>query len=208
MALVKTTFLGSTQAENAPEVLTWLQNNATGLFDTIEADANGNISCNIGNTTAIRIGFDGSTTTKYTLANNKSEETIDTNIIFSSAIKTTKGIRLIGNIYDIFVSKSDVGTTCFASIFRTAPDYDYAYFFADFVHSPNFYNPIVNSYQNVRNGYTRQAPNTSLTHCIFDGGFYAPDLYIATFSQYALTSCNFSIENKKYTTDGVIVLAE
>ena len=217
MAIVKTTFTSVTQSANAPEVLAWLQANATAYFDTIEADANGNIHCKIENKTVILIGMDGGNTkTTFFLANDNYiyNDAVTGDTFFSAAIKTTKGIRLVSNspnyFGDIFISKSDIGGTCIATFSKGAGGINsYGYIFADFVHSPNFYAPYTTSSPgDAKALLTYSSTNTSLTHVTFDGGFYAPDLYIATFSQYANIPCNFSINNKKYTSDGVIALAE
>lgn len=215
MAIVKTAFTSITQAANAPEVLAWLQANATAYFDTIEADANGNIRCKIGNYTAILIGMDGGNTkTTFFLANGNYiyNQNITADSFFTSAIKTTKGIRLVSNqpdlFGDIFISKSDIGGTCLATFSYGVDNYSYGYLFADFLHSTDFYVPYRSNATDVKSHFTHSSPNTSLTHITFNGGFYAPDLYIVTFSQYAQTPCNFSINGKNYTTDGVIALAD
>lgn len=203
MSIIKTTFISITQADNSIEVLTWLQNNATAYFDTIEADENGNISCKIGETAELLLGFDSTTRTKLTIANGNSYEFANTSTVFRTAIRTTKGLYLTNaggsdSELNIFISKSDVGTTCFVvNGINTA--YDRAFPSADFVHSTDIYSPYIN---------TNEADNTSLTHAVFKGGFYAPDLYFSTFSQFSNVACTFSIDGKKYVTDGIIVLAE
>lgn len=214
MAIIKTTFTGTTRAENGVEVLAWLQANATEYFDEITSDASGNIQCKIEGFTAVLIGFDAATETTFYLSNGTYQVSkASGSSFFSAAIKTTKGIQLVSNYHqagDIFISKSDVGSTCMSTFCYGAGAYNtFGYIFADFVHSANFYIPYSDgNNENAKNHYTHSASNTSITHAVFDGGFYAPDLYIATFSQYARLACVFSIDNKKYTTDGVIVLAD
>lgn len=203
MSIIKTTFISSTPADNSIEVLTWLQNNATAYFDTIEADENGNISCKIGETAELLLGFDSTTRTKFTIANGNSFEAINISTVFTTAIRTTKGLYLTnaggsGSALNIFISKSDVGTTCFV-VRALNLSYDRAFPSADFVHSTDIYTPII---------YTQEADNTSLTHAVFKGGFYAPDLYFSIFSQFSDVAYTFSIDSKKYVTDGIIVLAE
>ena len=207
MAIVKTNFSGVTQAANAPEVLSWLQANASEYFDTIEADAGGNISCKIGETTVILFGFDGNTQSKITLLNGTNIIHYEDTDRFDYAIKTSKGVYLHSyNFGSVFITKSDKGTTAVAWNFKY--DVDYGYLFADFSHSTKFYRPITGNWTVSRSSWTRAASLTALTPVIFDGATYAPNLYLLTFSEYYLLECNFTIGLTQYTSDGVLALVE
>lgn len=218
MAIIKTTFSAITQAGNASEVLAWLQSNASEYFDSITADASGNITCMIGDTPAIKLGFDGTTKTSFTLKNGVSmtHYYARTTEFFKAAIKTSKGIHLIPNneeyhsINELFICKSDAGTTAFLSKFQYG-DYTYGntYHSADFENSPSIMNF---TYTDGNNNYVVDksipASCTSLAHVVFDGGFFAPDLFIVPFSQFVDTRCIYSIGNKKYSSNGFIALAD
>lgn len=208
MAIVKTNFSGATQAANAPEVLSWLQANASEYFDAIEADAGGNISCKIGETTVILFGFDGSTPSKLTLLNGTSITHYEHNDRFTYAYKTSKGIYLNSfNFGSVFITTSDMGTTAIAWHFKAAPDF-YGYTFADFTHSSEFYAPITGNWDNSRINWVHAASLTALTPVIFGGTTYSPNLYLLTFSEYYLLKCNFTIGLTQYTSDGVLALVE
>lgn len=208
MAIVKTNFSGITQAANAPEVLSWLQANASEYFDTIEADAGGNISCKIGETTVILFGFDGSTPSKITLLNGASITHYEKNDRFTYAYKTSKGIYLDSYNYgSVFITTSDKGTTAVAWNFKTDNN-NYGYSFADFTYSTGFYRPDYGSWDASRSVWTRAASLTALTPVIFGGTTYSPNLYLLTFSEYYLLKCNFTIGLTQYTSDGVLALVE
>lgn len=207
MAIVRTNFSGTSQATNKGEVLTWLQENATEFFDTIEADSGGNISCKIGNTTVILFGFSGSTASRLTLLNGTSVTHEYTTDRFTYAYKTSKGIYL--NSFDygsVFITKSNSGTTAVAWNFKNGSNY--GYIFADFTYNTDFYKPVAGSWAYSRETWTRAAALTSLTPVVLGGTTFAPDLYILTFSEYYLLKCNFQIGLTQYTSDGVLALVE
>lgn len=208
MAITRTDFTGTTQATNAPEVLAWLQANATEYFDTIEADASGNISCKIGETTVLLFGFDGNTSSQVTLINGTSITHYEKNDRFTYAIKTSNGVYLNSYNYgSVFITKSDKGTTAIAWNIKAGSEF-YGYTFADFTHSSAFYAPVTGTWNESRNGWTHSAPLTALTPAVFNGGCYAPNLFITTLSEYALIKCIFSIDNMEYASDGVLALKD
>lgn len=218
MAIITTTFSAITQAGNASEVLAWLQSNASEYFDSITADASGNITCMIGNTPAIKLGFDGTTHTSFTLKNGVSmtHYYATTTEFFKAAIKTSKGIHLIPNseesdsTNELFICKSDAGTTAFLSKFQhNNLSSRVTYHAADFENSPSIKDFLYYDGSSYR-AFDKSVPAscTSLAHVVFDGGFFAPDLFIVPFSQFANTRCIYSIGNKKYSSNGFIALAD
>lgn len=208
MAITRTDFTGTTQAANAPEVLAWLQANAAEYFDTIAADENGNVSCKIGETTVLLLGFDGNTSSQVTLINGTSITHHEKNDRFTYAIKTSNGVYLNSyNFGSVFITKSNKGTTAVAWNFKTSMD-NYGYLFADFTYSPDFYRPIAGSWDVARNTWVHAAPLTALTPAVFNGGCYAPNLFITTLSEYTLIKCIFSIDGTEYASDGVLALKD
>lgn len=229
MAIVKTTFTGRTLAAQATELLTYLQANAADYFDTIEADANGNIRCYVGETVALLIGMDSTTTRQITLANGQyvrmdtnaasSTGTVPYRTLFSYAKKTTNGVLLVtaeSYIQNLnvgkatfFITKNEIGDTCiFGYIQSTNTANTATYFGADIKNDATIYKYISNtSYANLAQ-LSRSAPVTALTPTIFSGGHYAPKAYIATFNQFALTECDVNINGKSYASDGVCVLSD
>lgn len=230
MAIVKTAFTGQTLAAQAPELLAYLQENAADYFDTIEADASGNISCYVGETVALLIGMDGTTTRQVTLANGQYIR-MDTNAastsgilpyktLFSYAKKLTNGILLVtaaGSIQNLnvgkasfFITKNELNDTIIAGYMQTTntASNTATYFGADIKNDATIYNYIRGVSWENRSQLSRSSPITALTPAIFSGGHYAPKAYIATFNQFALTECDININGKSYASDGVCMLSD
>lgn len=230
MAIVKTTFTGQTLAAQKPELLAYLQENAADYFDAIEADENGNISCYVGETVALLIGMDGTTTRQVTLANGQyirmdpnatsSGGTLPFKTIFSYAKKTTNGVLLVteaGSLQNtnvgkasFFIVKNELGDTCIVGHIQATGSYSNTstYFGADIINDSTIYNYISGISWANRTQLSHSAPATALTPAIFSGGHYAPKAYIATFNQFALTECDVNINGKSYASDGVCVLSD
>lgn len=221
MAIEKTMFTGQTLAAQATELLTYLQANASDYFDTIEADANGNVKCYVGETAALVIGMDGTTARKVTLANgnavqNSSGSYTNPNAaLWLYAKKTANGVLLVSapltSFYGkvvFFITKNENGDTCIAG---AVTDGDRSsnprtYFFADIKNDTTIFKPV----SNVADFSTlsRSMTATALTPVVFNGGHNAPKLFIATFNQFALIECDVNINGKSYASDGVCVLSD
>lgn len=221
MAIIKTTFTGQTLAAQATELLTYLQENAADYFDSIEADASGNISCYVGSTVALFIGMDGTTVRKVKLANDNSIQNDNGSYcspnaaLWQYAKKTANGILLVsvlvrsgyGKII-YFITKNENGETVIAGSVTNgnrsgAP---LSYFFADIKNDATIFTPVLNA--DNFSTLSRSMTTTSLTPVVFNGGHYAPKTYIATFNQFALTECDVSINGKSYASDGVCMLSD
>ena len=224
MAIVKTTFTGQTLAAQASELLAYLQENAADYFDTIEADASGNISCSVGETVALLLGMDGTTARKVTLANGNSVQCVNGSFVSTNAAlwqyakKTANGVLLVSvalmnssTNYGktvFFITKNEGGDTCIVGAVTNGEisHVQRTYFFADIKNDSTIFTPV----SNVADFSTlsRSMTATSLTPVVFNGGHYAPKAYIATFNQFALTECDISINGKSYASDGVCVLSD
>ena len=99
MAIEKTIFAETDFTANLGEVYTWLQANASGLFDSITFNESDLITCTVGGTKAVEIGYNSSYShiyinlyTKnnivYSTVNNKE------NMVATHAYKTSKGIAI------------------------------------------------------------------------------------------------------------------
>ena len=224
MAIEKTMFTGQTLAEQATELLTYLQENAADYFDTIEADASGNISCYVGDTVALLIGMDGTTARKVTLANGNAVQCVNGSFVSPNAAlwqyakKTANGVLLVsvalmnsstnyGKVV-FFITKNEGGDTCIvgAVINGEISNVRRTYFFADIKNDTTIFTPV--SYAADFSTLSRSMTVTALTPVVFNGGHYAPKAYIATFNQFALTECDISINGKSYASDGVCVLSD
>lgn len=221
MAIVKTTFTGQTLAAQAAELLTYLQANAADYFDTIEADASGNITCYVGETAALVIGMDGTTARKVTLANNNAIQADNGNYaspnaaLWQYAKKTANGVLLVSTALTssygkvvFFITKNENGDTCIMGSVTNGgrSSNPRSYFFADIKNDTTIFTPV----SNVADFSTlsRSMTTTSLTPVVFNGGHYAPKAYIATFNQFALTECDITINGKSYASDGVCMLSD
>ena len=114
------------------EVKTWLDNNASDIFDTIETEGT-TINCSIAGVLALIITFDTKVYTKITLANGVYKEaTSHSELTFQKGYKTDNGIllHLAGNFHiDIVVTKA-----------RELALFDYrgSYFFIANLDAPKF----------------------------------------------------------------------
>ena len=220
MAIVKTTFIGQTLAAQASELLAYLQENAADYFDTIEADANGNISCYVGETVALLIGMDGTTARKVTLANGNAVQSVNGSYaspnaaLWQYAKKAANGVLLVsasmgeyGKVV-FFITKNENGETCITGAMTNGDrsGSPLTYFFADIKNDTTIFTPIVNVAD--FSTLSRSMTATSLTPVVFNGGHNAPKLFIATFNQFALTECDVNINGKSYASDGVCVLSD
>ena len=221
MAIVKTTFTGQSLAAQASELLTYLQENAADYFDTIEADASGNISCYVGETVALLIGMDGTTARKVTLANDSAIQCYDGSyaspnaVLWQYAKKTANGVLLVsadlprsyGKVI-FFITKNENGETCIIGAVSNGSTSSVrrSYFFADIKNDTTIFTPVsdVADFSSL----SRSMTTTSLTPAVFNGGHYAPKAYIATFNQFALTECDININGKSYASDGVCMLED
>lgn len=229
MAIVKTTFTAQTLAGQAPELLAYLQANAGDYFDEITADTSGNISCKVGETTALLIGMDGTTTRSVSLTNGAtiattSGDSAASNVHTKKFIygkKTSKGVllaapagKILGSdtgLTFIFISKNENGDTCILGTMPVGEDtYNAAtsYFGADIKNDENIYRYVSEVTWAGRASLSKSAPVTALTPAIFSGGHYAPNVFLATFNQFALVEADLSINDKSYATDGVMALAD
>lgn len=228
MAIVKTTFTGQSLAAQASELLAYLQENAADFFDSITADASGNISCYVGETVALLIGMDGTTTRQVTLANGQNIHTTSGGTaggttmhaaLFRYAKKTANGVLLataVGKIQGadvgdtfFFITKNELGDTCIIGTLAAGAYQTPCYYFgADIKNDATIYNYISNVAWANRAQLSRSAPVTALTPAIFSGGHYAPKAYIATFNQFSLTECDVNINGKSYASDGVCMLSD
>ena len=208
MAVVRTDFTGTTQATNAPEVLAYLQANATGYFDTITSDANGNVECKIGEVTVLKLAFENGVSSIAKLVNGTELEAYYSGDRFTYAIKAANGIYL--NSYDyghIFITKSNKNTTAICWEPKTSSG-SYSYICADFTHSTSFYTFAQDSWSDIQGLVTKQAPITSLTPLVCGSGCYLPHVFAATFSEYPFVKGIFSINGVQHVSDGAVMLSD
>ena len=229
MAIVKTIFTGRSLAAQKPELLAYLQENAADYFDTIEADANGNISCYVGSTVALFIGMDGSSTRKVSLANgvyvdtalgSSSDSNTGRTVTFKYGKKTSNGVMLVSNNTKCFetdtgpivfiITKNEGGDTVIIGRIQTGiSSGNYVSMFsADIKNDATMFKPITNTSLSGLEPFSRQADISAFTCVGCTSAHYAPKAFFTTFNQFAQTECDLSLNGKSYASDGYFALMD
>ena len=228
MAIVKTIFTGQTVGTQAPELLTYLQTNAADYFDTIEADANGNISCYVGSALALFFGMDGTSTRKVSLANGVYVETAlaanDSNtartVLINYAKKTTNGIMIVTNNTKclgsgtgpivLIITKDESGDTVIIGRIQTGTSGGnyITMFSANIKNDATMFKPITNSSLSGLGSFSHQADISAFTCVGCSSAHYVPKAFFTTFNQFAQTACDLSLNGKSYASDGYFALMD
>lgn len=226
MAIVKTTFTGTTLADNAPEVLSYLQTNATDYFDSITADEGGNVSCIIDGVTVLYLGFDGTAVTSISLANGTSVSATDSGTTYyTKAYKTSNGIMLVdAGGRNIVICKSNHDTTSIIACIRSGSisSTSHYLYFGDIANNATWYHPLSSksTAKYVRDSYVMvyAAEFTSLTNVILgDGGTLAKNVYMTSpYTEREASAAGspniivqqLTINNKNYLYDGLIAIED
>lgn len=228
MAIEKTVFTGQTLAAQAPELLAYLQANADDYFDTIEADASGNVSCYVGDTVALFFGMDGTSSRKVSLANGVYVETTltanDSNtartVLIKYAKKTTNGIMIITNDTKclsagagpivLIITKDENGDTVIIGRIQTGKEGSHyiTMFSADIKNDATMFKPITNTSLSGLEPFSRQADISAFTCVGCTSAHYAPKAFFTTFNQFAQTECDLSLNGKSYASDGYFALMD
>lgn len=221
MAITKTTFTGATQAANAPEVLAWLQDNATEFFLTIAAensDNNFNIICTTSTGGKLIFGFDETVKNHFELANGVSSTGYFTDILVRTAYKTSKGIFLIQESTNdrdkyYFITKSNAGNTSIIQLGAQGTNSKLYYLFADLTANSAIYYPKsnVSTYSAVQGLWSMQSPSSLTTMTpvpLGNGGTYTPDLFLMTYNEFFGYVGKIVVDGVEYVTDGVFALKE
>lgn len=216
MAIVKTVFTATTLAANEPEVLAFLQANATGYFDSI-ADADGVISCMVGSVTALALSFSsGSAKTTLSLANGAAVTTYTAanNERFVAGYKTDYGLVLEGSTGQTYIiTKTNTNSTAIVAGLHITSG-NYAVYSGCIVSSSAWFSPTgssATSAVSARQGYiiNPAAALTTLTPLPFgNSGTYAPNLFVTCFTENGgLTSVRRLVVNDvEYVYDGTFAL--
>jgi hypothetical protein len=228
MAIVKTIFTGQSLAAQAPVLLAYLQLNASDYFTNITADANGNISCYVGDTLALLLGMDGTSTRKVSLANGTSVETTLTaseantarTVLFKYAKKTSNGIMLITNNTKclesntgplvIIITKDESGNTVIIGRIQTGTDggSSITMFSANIENDATMFKPVINTNIAGLAQFSRQTDISAFTCVGCSSAHYAPKVFFTTFCQFAQTECDLSLNGKSYASDGYFALMD
>lgn len=215
MAIIKTVFDGMTAAQKSANMLAFLQANKTGYFDSVTADANGNISCYVGEICALKFGFDGSTKDiGFTLSNGVSVSSYTANpTAWAYGIKADGGIFLY-NVpssnptgVKLFIGRSDADTLAFA-VTAAISSSSIRAFTIDFEGTGVF--PILASgtFAELAGKVSTERAATSLCPLALDleTQRYTPKLFFVPFSQYQGQMCELTLGGKSYFYDGIFAM--
>lgn len=208
MAIEKTVFTGTTQAANAPEVYAFLNANKEGYFDSVEMDeSTNNITCYVGETLALTLGFDGTTKNiKITLANGTVYSAHPTTNLWKYAVKTSKGLVLVMDYSTLFIAKSSADTT--AILFcgqESSSTINMFYKCTDIVHSTAMYEFLYSPSSTIKAaGLTAFVPIPLGA----DIESYTPDVYITLYTQYRGVTSKLTANGREYFYNGVIALGD
>ena len=228
MAIVKTIFTGQSLTAQKPELLAYLQENASDYFDTIEADADGNISCYVGSAVALFISMDGTSSRKVSLANGVYVETAlgasDSNtgrtVTFKYAKKTSNGVMLVSNNTKclatgtgpivFIITKDESGDTVIIGRIQTGTSNGnyITMFSADIKNDAVMFKPITNTSLSGLDPFSRQADISAFTCVGCASAHYAPKAFLTTFNQFAHIECDLSLNGKSYASDGYFALMD
>ncbi len=209
MAVIKTVFTGTTTEQRAAEMLAYLQANASGFFDSITADATGNISCIIDSITALYLPYPTGNYT-FTIKNGETFSDVGSGVItFNVGYHSTYGILLQSNDRTCAVAKNELGHTVLVGIFKTtSSSSSFGYRFADFtdgtiIKAPWGYNNAAAAAKTV---CARSADLTAIVPCVFSGGHYSEGLCVTPFSEYAGSAGILDLNGVQYGYDGALAL--
>lgn len=213
MAIVKTVFTATTLTANEPEVLAFLQANATGYFDSI-TDADGVISCMVGSVAALALSFNGTDRTTLTLANGSTVRSYDAqaNERFVAGYKTDYGLMLVGSTGRTYtITKTNVNSAAIVAGLQTSAANNIVYS-GDIANSSAWFFPSQGT--NVVDARQRYIINpaaalTTLTPLPFgNSGTYAPNLFVTCFTENGgLASARRLVVNDvEYVYDGAFAL--
>lgn len=208
MAIEKTVFTAATQEANAPEVYAFLNTNKAGYFDSIEMDeTTNNITCYVGETAALTLGFDGTAKNiKITLANGTVYSAYPTTNLWKYAIKTSKGLMLVMDYNSLFITKSSADTTamffCGQESSSTSSLYTKC---ADIVHSTVMYEFVRSTSNSIMAAeFTAFAPIPLGANI----ESYASDVYFTPYAQYKGITGILVANNREYYYNGYIALGD
>lgn len=208
MAIEKTVFTGRTQAANAPEVYAFLNANKEGYFDSVEMDGStNNITCYVGETPALTLGFDGtSKNIKITLTNGVVYSAYPTINLWRYAVKTSKGLVLVMDYSTVWITESSMGTTAILFCGQESSSTSSLYYkCADIVHSTAMYEFMYSVSSSMK-----AAGSTAFVPIPLGANIesYTPDVYFTPYTQYLGVVSKLTANGREYFYNGVIALGD
>lgn len=208
MAIKKTVFTGTTQAANAPEVYAFLNANKAGYFDSVEMDETShNITCYVGETPALTLGFDGtSKNIKITLTNGVVYSAYPVTNLWRYAVKTSKGLVLVMDYSTVWITESSMGTTAILFCGQESSSTSSLYYkCADIVHSTAMYEFVYSPSDAMK-----AAGSTAFVPIPLGANIesYTPDVYFTPYTQYREVTSKLTANGREYFYNGIIALGD
>ena len=226
MSISKTVFRNDSLALQQSEIKTWLETYAMDYFDSITEDTTpyNCIVCKIGDTTALKLYFDGTNAYDAYLNNGSTINGYrsDNSAKFIEGVATSKALCLsyennniqvgnIGHINNLVITKDINDDVVFIYLGATRGG-SYHYFATGFFENYNWDYWASGSASSIYGGGTILGSSASLTSLvpIPDKTYtkYTNNAYIEIFNQYFGQKGQFTIDGINYYTNGYIALKD
>lgn len=220
MAITKTTFTGATITEQEPEILAWLQANATEYFDIIVRDdeTTPSIVCSVGDKVALTLVFQSSIANRFyvKLANEAEISSYGTLTKYNYGVVTDHGVAINYSYPNsttgttLFITKSDSDSLIMTMMCTTSNSSNTAHFYAgDFSNSAAWHDyfgadnssDIWGELVSVPAGLTTLTPI-----CLAGCESYTPNLFLMRFSQFVGVEGKLTINGEEYWSNGYLAL--
>lgn len=220
MAITKTIFTGATVADQASEILAWLQANAADYFDSITYDSeNSTIICSEGGLAALVLGFASaqSSITIYS-ANGTYARTYNSNQKFDYGVVTSSGIYLVmadTRANHVVVTKNNNGQLFMAAKITPGSSTNTSHLYiCDFYNSPttgttgnNLPYIFSTSFSGFEAAVAYSSELTSLTPIVaLDYPSYTPNVFLEFFNEYSGVAGKVIIGDTEYFSNGYIAM--
>lgn len=211
MAIEKTVFTSGTAAGRAAEVLAFMQSAAADYFDTISADADGNVCCYVGQGCALKLGMDG--VAKYVTITLKNSSTVadastSNALKFAYGIKTGNGVFIKiadSTVKYVIITKTNDDSLALIANLQASNSSAPNLITGDYEHGTNVISAVIAGTSGVYKQVQRSL--TVLAPLCLDETYpsYAPKAFFMQSYQYN-TEAILTLGGKQYVSTGVFAL--
>ena len=220
MAITKTIFTGATVADQASEILAWLQANAADYFDSITYDSeNGAIICSVDGQAALVLGFSSGQKciTIYSKIGTDAAGA-STNVRFAYGIATPTAVYLVtadSKANQVIVTKNNSNQLFMAAKLTPVGSSNSTHLYiCDFYNSPTtssvsngLPNIFSSTFTNFDGSVAFGSALTSLTPIVaLDCPSYTPNVFLEFFNEYSGVAGKVIIGDTEYFSNGYIAM--